>query len=68
MFVKRKYRGQGINKMIMEGLLNWCKEHNVFEIRLDVYDSNEIALKAYKKAGFKNHMIQMRMDITDFDV
>ena len=68
MFVKEDHRGKGINQMILNALINWCKGKEIIEIRLDVYDSNENALKAYKKAGFKNHMIQMRMDITDFDV
>ncbi len=68
MFVKEKYRGQGVNKMILDALIKWCKKRSIFEIRLDVYDQNEIALKAYKKAGFKKHMIHMRMDITDLEI
>ena len=63
MFVPEKYRGQGYNKLIVDALLNWCKSRDVYEIRLDVYDENPSAIRAYEKAGFKKHMINMRLDI-----
>lgn len=68
MFVKKDHRGKGVNQLILNALINWCKEKEIFEIRLDVYDSNENALKAYTKAGFKKHMIHMRKDIRDLEV
>ena len=64
MFVDKKYRGLGINGQIIEALTSWCKSRGVHEIRLDVYDINLPALKAYEKAGFKKHLITMRMDIS----
>jgi len=67
MFVQEDYRGIGLNKLIMDALLKWCKECNVFEIRLDVYDVNIPAIKAYEKAGFKKHMINMRLNIENLD-
>lgn len=67
MFVHEKHRGKGLNKMILDALLKWCKSKNIVEIRLDVYDDNIPAIKAYKKAGFKKHMIQMRMDISNLN-
>ena len=63
MFVPEGFRGRGFNKLILDTLMNWCKERDVFEIRLDVYDVNQAALRAYEKAGFKKHLINMRMDI-----
>ena len=62
MFVPEKDRGQGYNKLILDALINWCHEHDVFEIRLDVYDVNHPAIRAYEKAGFKKHLIRMRLD------
>ena len=67
MFVPEKYRGQGYNKLIVDALLNWCKSRDVYEIRLDVYDENPSAIRAYEKAGFKKHMINMRLDIRNLD-
>ena len=68
MFVPEDHRGKGLNKLIVVALLKWCKERNIFEVRLDVYDENPSAIRAYEKVGFKKHMIQMRLDIEDIDV
>lgn len=65
MFVPEIHRGKGYNKLIMEALIQWCKERHVNEIRLDVYDVNHSAIKAYEKVGFKKHMINMRMNLND---
>ena len=67
MFVPENHRGNGYNKLIVNALLSWCKSKNVNEIRLDVYDDNPSAPRAYQKAGFKNHLINMRLDINDID-
>ena len=68
MFVPEDYRGNGLNKLIVDALLKWCKERDIFEVRLDVYDKNPSAIRAYEKIGFKKHMILMRLDIEDIDV
>lgn len=68
MFVKENHRGKGLNKRIVDALLKWCKSRGILEIRLDVYDSNSDAIKAYEKVGFKKHMINMRLDISDLDI
>lgn len=65
MFVPEKHRGNGYNKLIVDQLLAWCKERNIYEIKLDVYDVNDAALRAYEKAGFKKHLINMRLDLRD---
>lgn len=65
MFVPEEYRGKGFNKLIIDALLKWCKSKNVHEIRLDVYDQNPAAIRAYEKAGFKKHMINMRLDVSN---
>ena len=68
MFVPKNHRGKGINKLIIEELLKWCKSKNIFEIRLDVYQDNLPAIKAYEKVGFKKHMINMRLDIENINL
>ena len=65
MFVPEEHRGKGYNKLIMDSLIQWCKERNIFEIRLDVYDVNHSAIKAYEKAGFKKHLITMRLNLNE---
>jgi RimJ/RimL family protein N-acetyltransferase len=65
MFVPEKHRGNGYNKLIMDALLKWCKDRNISEIRLDVYEDNPSAIRAYEKAGLKKYLITMRMNLND---
>jgi GNAT superfamily N-acetyltransferase len=67
MYVPEKHRGNGYNKLIIDALLAWSKTRNINEIRLDVYETNPSAIRAYEKTGFKKHLIQMRLDLHDFD-
>jgi RimJ/RimL family protein N-acetyltransferase len=65
MYVPEKHRGNGYNKLIMDALLKWCKDRNITEIRLDVYEDNPSAIRAYEKVGLKKHLITMRMNLDD---
>lgn len=60
MYIMPQWRGKGINKKILDALTNWVQQHNITELRLDVYQPNIAAIKAYEKAGFTKHMIEMR--------
>lgn len=62
MFVKPAFRGQGVNQLVLDGLLDWARSRNIFEIQLEVYPDNEAAVRAYTKAGFAPHLLRMRMD------
>jgi RimJ/RimL family protein N-acetyltransferase len=68
MFVPSAHRGKGLNKLLLEALLKWCKQRSIFEIRLDVYDANAAAIRAYEKVGFTKHMINMRLNIEELDL
>ncbi len=68
MFVLEEHRGKGLNKMMIDTLLKWCKIKGIHEIRLDVYEDNIPAIRAYEKVGFKKHMINMRMNIENLDL
>jgi GNAT superfamily N-acetyltransferase len=63
MYVKPAHRGKGINKAILQALKEWITEKEITEIRLLVYDENIQAKNAYMKAGFKAHVLEMRMEI-----
>lgn len=63
MYVKPQWRGKAINKKIMDALSNWALSKNITELRLDVYQPNEAAIKAYEKAGFIKHMVEMRKEL-----
>lgn len=61
MFTDPDFRGKGINSRIIEYLKEWCVSKNISEMRLDVYDTNISAIKAYEKFGFKKDMVNMRI-------
>jgi len=63
MFVRPKYRGRGAIKGLIAALEQWALSQNIKEVRLEVYDNNAAALRAYEKAGFKRHMVEMRRRI-----
>jgi RimJ/RimL family protein N-acetyltransferase len=63
MYVKKQFRGQKISGLILETLKNWAKEKNLNELRIDVYDNNIIAMKAYERFGFTKSLVNMRIDI-----
>ena len=56
-------RGKGINKAILDELINWSHSNGIEEIRLEVYSGNKVAKKAYEKSGFKEHMLEMRLGL-----
>jgi ribosomal protein S18 acetylase RimI-like enzyme len=62
MYTIPAYRGRGINRKIIEALINWSSLKGITEIRLEVYYLNDAAIRAYEKAGFSRHMIEMRME------
>jgi GNAT superfamily N-acetyltransferase len=63
MFTKEDYRGKGVNKTIMNYLYDWSLSKGIYEIRLEVYPSNDAAIKAYEKVGMRATMHTMRIDL-----
>jgi ribosomal protein S18 acetylase RimI-like enzyme len=61
MYVRPAYRGIGINRKIIDALQSWSLSKDIYELRLEVYYDNLPAINAYKKVGFSNHLIQMRL-------
>ena len=65
MYVLPGYRGQGINKRIINALKNWATSQNITEFRLEVYCDNISAVKAYEKIGFSKYILEMRFNLDD---
>jgi GNAT superfamily N-acetyltransferase len=63
MYVLPQHRGKGVNKRVIDALKSWSLKQGVTELRLQVYDQNSPAIKAYEKVGFSKHMIEMRMGL-----
>ncbi len=64
MYTHSDYRGKGINSKIIDTLKEWAVQQSLYEIRLTVYQDNLPAIAAYEKAGFKKHIVEMRMKHT----
>jgi len=65
MYVVPEYRGQGINKKIMDVLKDWAVSQNITEFSLEVYYDNASAIKAYEKIGFSRYILEMRYNLED---
>ena len=65
MYVIPEYRGQGINKKIMDVLKDWAVSQNITEFSLEVYYDNISAIKAYEKIGFSKYILEMRFNLDD---
>jgi len=63
MYVDPAHRGKGVNQLIIAALRQWAHTRNITELRLDVYVVNEAAIRAYEKAGFHGHLLQMRSPV-----
>lgn len=51
--VHKDYRGLGAGNLLLESLINICKEIGIIKMTLEVRKSNYIAQSLYKKYGFK---------------
>jgi len=60
MYVKPEFRGKGVIQTLIKKLKSWSKSKAIFETRLEVYNDNTSAIKAYENNGFKRHMIEMK--------
>lgn len=61
MYVVPAYRGQGLNKQMMDRLIIWAEERGVNDFYLDVYSANQSAITAYEKAGFQPSLLEMKL-------
>ncbi len=63
MCVKDGHRGNGYSGMIIGRLLEWFNLKGIREVKLKVFPGNAGAIKSYSKMGFKDHMIEMKIDL-----
>jgi len=65
MYVSPQFRGQGINSILIEKLIEWSKLKGVNTLYLDVYSENQSAIKAYEKVGFKSSLVEMKLTLAE---
>jgi len=53
-FIKKKWRGYGIGKLLVQAMLDWAQENKLIrKISLFVFSTNKNAIRLYKKLGFR---------------
>lgn len=60
-FTQEEFRQRGIQSRLIEKVLDYAKEQNISEIKLET--DNEIAIKLYEKYGFKTDTLSMVKEI-----
>ncbi|MBV1909308.1 MAG: GNAT family N-acetyltransferase, partial [Kangiellaceae bacterium] len=65
MYVDPNFRGQGLNKRILQELTSWAKDKDLNVLCLTVFAENKSAIRAYQKAGFHANLIEMRLNLND---
>ena len=63
LYILPKYRRKGIAKKLVRELIEWFKENNIKNLRLEVYSKNKPALNIYNKLRFKEYAIKMKNDL-----
>jgi GNAT superfamily N-acetyltransferase len=63
MYVKPEHRGKGVNQKVITALQRWALSRGINEFRLEVYDQNPSAIRAYEKLGFTKNLIEMLMEV-----
>lgn len=51
--VKNEYQKQGYGKLLLQEIINFCKQQKVREALLEVRESNKIAQNLYRNFGFR---------------
>lgn len=53
MMIDKNFRGKGIGKLLIKGLLDWAESNPLIEkVSLGVFSTNERAIALYKRMGF----------------
>lgn len=63
LYVKEKYRNQGIATGLIEEFSKWCDLKDIKSVEIDSFIKNEAACKLYKKFGFEITSYRMRKQI-----
>jgi ribosomal protein S18 acetylase RimI-like enzyme len=53
MGILKEYRGQGLGRALLEKTLTAAREQKLERVELEVYASNFVAVRLYKRHGFQ---------------
>ncbi len=52
LIVAADFQGQGVAQLLLDTAVTFAREHNLSQLRLNVYDFNQRAITFYEKEGF----------------
>ncbi len=58
--VSLNHRGQGIGKILLDGIEQFCNHHDFLKITLEVDDNNIVAQKLYSSCNFQDHQVVLK--------
>lgn len=62
-FVRKEYRGKRIGEKLFREMLKWFKREKVKHIETSVDARNRRSVKLWKKFGFNDYQLRLRMDL-----
>ena len=62
-YVKGNHRKQGVGELLMKEVLDWFESKNIKNIELSVDARNTSAINFWKKFGFFEYKLRMRIDL-----
>lgn len=60
LYVLPNYQKKKVGRQLLQAVLQWFKQHKIVDQMIMVYADNKIAYHLYKKAGFKNYILELR--------
>lgn len=63
MLINEKYRGYGVGKKLIDQFKEYCKESNIYNLKVVASAKNINAINFYKKNGFDDFNITLTMNI-----
>jgi len=63
LYVDKKYRGKKISSKFKDEVFKWLKKKGIKHVSICAYVNNPLALKIYKKWGFFDYHMELRMKL-----
>ena len=63
--VEPAYRGANLGTKLVSDFISWCRQNKIDYVSLLVASQNDSAIKFYKKTGFKEYDLTMRLKLSD---
>ena len=65
MFINDEYRGYGIGKKLVNSFKMYCKDNNIFNLKVTASFKNKNAIDFYKNNGFEEFDLTLTTNIEE---